>query len=50
MCEQDAPESELRPEMIMKLNKRLNNGAKNMNDGRLLAKLSGGYVLVQELK
>jgi len=36
--------------MTMKLNKRLNDCAKNLNDGRLLAVLSGGDVIAQELK
>ena len=34
----------------MKLNKRLNEYAKTLNDGKLLAKLSAGDVVAQELK
>ncbi|KAK5868003.1 hypothetical protein PBY51_012450 [Eleginops maclovinus] len=34
----------------MKLNKRLNDCAKTLNDGRLLNVLSGGDVIAQELK
>lgn len=36
--------------MTMKVNKRLNECAKTLNDGKLLAKLSGGDVIAQELK
>ena len=50
LCEKVSPESDLRHAMTMQLNKRLNECAKNLNDGRLLAKLSGGDVIAQELK
>ena len=36
--------------MTMKLNKRVNECAKTLNDGRLLVKLSAGDVVAQELK
>lgn len=36
--------------MTMQLNKRLNDCAKTLNDGRLLKVLSGGDVIAQELK
>ena len=34
----------------MKLNKRLNAVAQNLNDGKLLARLTGGDVVAKELK
>ncbi len=49
VCEKESP-TELRQAMTMKLNKRLNKCAQNLNDGMLLAKLSGGDVIAQELK
>lgn len=36
--------------MTMQLNKRVNECAQYLNDGKLLAKLSGGDVVAQELK
>ena len=36
--------------MTMKLNKKINDCAKTLNDGKLLAKLSAGDVIAQELK
>ncbi len=36
--------------MTMQLNERLNECSRNLNDGRLLALLSGGEVVVLELK
>lgn len=50
LCERDAPESDLRQAMTMKLNKRLNQCAKTLNDGRLLTILSEGDVVARELK
>jgi len=50
LCEKDAPESDLRQAMTMKLNERLNQCAKTLNDGRLLSILSAGDVVAQELK
>ena len=50
LCEQESPPSELRQAMTMQLNKRLNECAQNLNDGRLLAILSAGDVVAQELK
>ncbi len=44
------PESELRQAMTMQLNDRLNECARHLNDGRLLAILGGGDVVAQELK
>lgn len=41
---------ELREAMTMKLNDRVKGCAKTLNDGNLLAKLSGGDVVAQELK
>ena len=40
----------LRQSMTMKLDKRLNDCAQNLNEGKLLARLSGGYVVAQEFK
>jgi len=50
LCEQEAPTSELRHAMTMQLNRKLNECAKTLNDGRLLAKLSAGDAIAQELK
>ena len=50
LCEQDSSQSDLRQAMTMKLNTRLNECAQNLNDGRLLAILSAGDVVAQELK
>ena len=50
LCEKEAPASELRQAMTMKLDKRLNECAQNLNDGKLLARLSGGDAVAQELK
>ena len=50
LCEREAPASELRQVMTMHLDKRLTECAQNLNDGRLLAKLSGGDAIAQELK
>ena len=36
--------------MTMELNKRLNECARNLNDGKLLARLTGGGIVTQELK
>ena len=36
--------------MTMHLNQRLNSYAKKLSDGKLLAKLSGGDAIAQELK
>ena len=45
LCEKVAPTSSLRHAMTMQLNKRVNECATNLNDGKLLAKLSGGDVV-----
>lgn len=50
LCEKKEPTSELRQAMTMQLNERLNECARNLNDGRLLALLSGGDVVALELK
>ena len=50
LCEKEAQVSELRQAMTMQLNHRLNECARNLNNGRLLAILSGGDVVAQELK
>ena len=36
--------------MTMELDKRLNECARNLNDGTLIARLSGGDVVAQEVK
>lgn len=50
LCEKKEPTSELRQAMTMQLNERLNECARNLNDGRILALLSGGDVVALELK
>lgn len=42
--------SELRQSMTIQLYKILNECARNLNDGKLLARLSAGDAVVQELK
>ncbi len=49
LCEKMEPTSELRQAMTMQLNQRLNECAPNLNDGKLLALLSGGDVVALEL-
>ena len=46
----EAPSFELRQVMTMNLNNRLYECAQNLNDGKLLARLSGGDAIAQELK
>lgn len=48
LCEEEG--DSLRQAMTMKLNKKINDCAKTLNDGKLLAKLSAGDVIAQELK
>ena len=48
-CEKIAPESDLRQVMTMQLNLWLHECAQTINDGKLLAKLSGGDAIAQEL-
>ncbi|KAJ8387355.1 hypothetical protein AAFF_G00157320 [Aldrovandia affinis] len=50
ICDKEAPSSELRQVMTMNLNNRLNECAQTLNDGKLLARLSGGDAIAQELK
>jgi len=50
ICENEDTTSKLRQAMTMQINTRLNECAHNLNDGALLAKLSGGDVVPQELK
>lgn len=50
ICEKEEPATEMRKAMTMKLNERVHDCARNLNDGRLLAVLSGGDVVAQELK
>ena len=50
LCEEEAETSTLRQAMTMKLNKRLNECARTLNDGMLFAKLSAGDADVLELK
>jgi len=49
ICEEDQI-SNLRRAMTMQLNERLNQCAKTLNHGKLLAKLSAGDVVAQEMK
>lgn len=50
LCEKHDSSSTLRQAMTMKLNERLNRCATTLEDGKLLAKLSAGDVVAQELK
>lgn len=50
LCEKEAPKSEFRHAMTKDLDKRLNECARNLNDVRLMARLSGGDIIAQELK
>jgi hypothetical protein len=50
ICEKQASRSELREAMTMQLNTRLHQCAQNLQDQKLLAKLSAGDVVAQELK
>lgn len=50
LCEKIQPKSKLRQAMTMQLNERLNECAHNLNDGKLLAVLSGRDVVALELK
>lgn len=50
ICEKEASSSELRQVMTMNLNNRLNECARNLNDRRLLAKLSAGDAIALELR
>ena len=50
ICDKEASSSELRQVMTMNLNNRLNECARNVNDGKLLARLSIGDAIAQELK
>jgi len=50
ICDKEAPSSKLRQVMTMNLNNRLNECAQTLNDGKLLARLSGGDAIAQELK
>ena len=50
ICEKQASRSELREAMTMQLNTRLHLCAQNLQDQKLLAKLSAGDVVAQELK
>ena len=50
ICEEESNLDDLRQASTMKLNERLNECAKTLNDGKLLAKLSAGDVVALELK
>ncbi len=50
LCEKEDEISNLRQAMTMQLNQRINQCAKKLNNGKLLAKLSAGDVVAQELK
>ena len=50
LCEEEDEISNLRQAMTMHLNERFNQCAKTLNHGKLLAKLSAGDVVAQELK
>ena len=49
-CEKVAPASDLRQVMTKNLDRRLHECAETLSDGQLLAKLSGGDAIAQELK
>ena len=49
LCEKQEPKSELRKAMTMELDQKLNECARNLNDGKLLARLTGGDIVAQEL-
>lgn len=50
ICDKEAPSSKLRQVMTMNLNNRLNECAQTLNEGKLLARLSDGDAIAQELK
>lgn len=50
LCEKKDPVNDLRHVMTMELDKRLNECARTLNDGRLLAILSAGDAVAQELQ
>ncbi|KAK4304447.1 hypothetical protein Pmani_023602 [Petrolisthes manimaculis] len=50
LCEKKAPSHDLRHAMTLELDKRLNECARTLNDGRLLAILSVGDAVAQELQ
>ena len=47
LCEKLGQSSELRHDMMQQLNDRVNECARTLSDGRLLAKLSGGDAIAQ---
>ena len=50
LCEKSEPESELHRAMTENIDRRLKECAHNLNDGKLLALLSAGDAVAQELK
>lgn len=50
LCDNISPKSDLRQVMTMHLNDRLHECAQTLNDGKLLAQLSGADAIAQELK
>jgi hypothetical protein len=50
LCEKENPTSELRQAMTKQLNKWLIECARNLNDGKFMAVLSGGDMVAQGLK
>ena len=50
LCEKDTSKDELQHAMTMKVDKRINECARTLNDGRLLGKLRAGVAVAQELK
>ena len=50
LCEKQEPKSELRKAITMELDQRLNECARDLNDGKLLARLTGGDIVARELK
>ena len=50
VCDEEEPKSDLRQVMTMNLDKRLNDCVQTLNDEKLMAKLSGGDAIAQELK
>ena len=50
VCDEEEPKSDFRQVMKMNIDKRLNDCVQTLNDEKLMAKLSGGDAIAQELK
>lgn len=50
LCEEESSIEDMGEAMIMKLNGKINVCATTLNDGKLVAKLSAGDIVPQELK